>query len=200
MGQIEEQAQKGAGACSAHRSRWGRMRARVRQLLHVADWALTVLFAVGALFIGVLAVCLCFGAFAASPLLGVALALCSAALIYVLWSKKQRVGGLLAQAQAVVDGQVDRVADMLRDLVDEALSSVALSFAVGPGAMLAATLVAAMLGYSKLAVVLLLFAAGVAFAGVCVYAAVRYFAMTELERVIQGLKGGRDERTPLTAL
>lgn len=196
MGHIEKQEPEN-GARAAVISRWHKMKERIRQLVRIADWALTVLFIGGVFFTGALAVCLCYFAFKASPLLGLALAVCAIALLSVMWSKKQKVGGLLSQAQAVVDGQVERIADMLRDVVDETLSSVALSFAVIPGAMVAAAAVAGVLSFGKLAVALVVFAGVIACFGACIYTAVRFFAMHELERVVSSLKGEKSESTPL---
>lgn len=166
------------------------LRARARSLVRVADFSLTALFWATVIFIAVFGTILSLAIFKVKQALGVAFFAGELLLLALLWNKKNSIKGLLEKADGLVDGTASRLTELLQSLVEEALSSAALSFSILPGILVATSVVLAVLKYGKLAFVLFSLAVVVSLMAACMYSIVRHYSLREIEHVVKSLIDG----------
>ncbi len=170
------------------------MLSRARQMIRIANFVLNALFWLCLLFLIICGALLAAFALAIHPGVSFLVFVGAFAAAYVLHEKKQKVSGILQTAGGLVgdkDGERQptrqRVAELLKSLVEEALASAATSFAVVPGVLAVAAVILLLLKYAMASAVLGIVAVVVTAVAACVYRTVLFFALREVDHVVGGL-------------
>lgn len=203
---------KGSASGSAISASASALTARARQILRLASAGLSGLFWGAAVLLGAAGGSLALVASAVHPLAGLGVLAATGGLVFLLHGKKETVGGLLGTAETVVGKSGakarERAADVVKAVVEEALSTAAMSAAVAPGALAGAAVLLGVLKFKAAAWFFGIAAGGVAGVAGCAFWGVRHVVLREIDHVVGGLeregkgtegKGGDEatERTPL---